>query len=694
MPYLPPPQVAYPLAYEQSQAAFVSTFLSGQSRSSSIELKRENQRLASIGSESVNPESTGLKLVDDELRSLLLALPEIEITPAMITAQAGPVKPGSRPLPKPTDPKIVPLPPRDNKTPLKGELLNVKADSQEYNAKTGIFIATGNVVMKYQKSELKADKVQVNLGTKVTIAEGNVFFVRGDQRIRGSRLEYAYGTQKGTLANAIGSINLGTLTRAEASKSPADLATGSTIISLGRDVAATEKGQDVRRLGFQSDLITLDGDRWQADNLRITNDPFSPPELELRTTKATLVPISPTQDKLEGESPTLVFDQGLTIPLPVSRVIFDKFQRSLPLLVGYDRQDRGGLFYQQDFDLISQPDLSFQISPQIFVQRGIERSGNIFDTSLFGLVAKLESILPDNQFLSGRATLSGLDFSDVSNSLRANVSYSRPVFDDHSLVAQYAFRERFFNGSLGFQDVRNSLGLNIFSPNKVLGDSGISYSYQAGGQFITADRGDTTPGAIGSLVRLQGAVALSRGFQLWRGTPLPAEKETGLKYSPEPIVPKVDAVVGLSGIYSLYSTGASQGFLSGTIGLSAVLGNFSQTFFDYTRLNLSYSQGALAGESPFFFDRIADKQTITAGILQQIYGPVRFGLQQTWNPVSGKVIDSTYSLQYDRRTYAVIVRYNPVREIGELVLRISDFNWNDRPSDVTSIDRGIERRDN
>lgn len=101
----------------------------------------------------------------------------------------------------------------------------------------------------------------------------------------------------------------------------------------------------------------------------------------------------------------------------------------------------------------------------------------------------------------------------------------------------------------------------------------------------------------------------------------------------------------------------------------------------------------MSGESPFFFDRIADRQTVTAGILQQIYGPIRLGVQQTWNPATGKVIDSSYSLEYSRRTYAVVIRYNPTREIGEILLRISDFNWNKSDSDITPVQGGIERRE-
>jgi hypothetical protein len=59
---------------------------------------------------------------------------------------------------------------------------------------------------------------------------------------------------------------------------------------------------------------------------------------------------------------------------------------------------------------------------------------------------------------------------------------------------------------------------------------------------------------------------------------------------------------------------------------------------------------------------------------------------------SGNVFDSVYSLEYARRTYAVVIRYNPNQGLGELLLRISDFNWTRPPANVTTIQNGVEQR--
>jgi hypothetical protein len=566
----------------------------------------------------------------------------------------------------------------------------VVSDRQEYDINTQVFVAEGNVVINYKKSELKADRVQLNTKTQEVVAEGNVFFTRGDQKIRGSKLTYNYGNVKGELLNASGAVDLGTLNSSEVSRSPSQ--TDSNSITLSPIGTGNSNDGQVRRLGFIAERLILDGDTWTAENLRVTNDPFSPPELQLTTSKATLTPISPTQNRLDLESPRIVFDQGFSLPLPVNSITLDRFQRFAPALVGFDRTDRGGVFYQQSFDVVTEPNLNFQLSPQLLLQRAFSSQSGFSGFDIIGVVATLSGAFDDGSSLSARASFSGLDFSRIDSLLRANASYQIPVFGNHTLLSQYAFRDRVFNGSLGFQDVNNILGATLLSPNYVLGDSQISFSYQASAQFVGAQRSDLQPSTIGSLIRVQGAAVLSRAFPLLRGEPAPAEKETGLRFSPKPIVPKLDAFLSAQGVTSFYSNGASQAVLYGTVGLAAEVGHFAKDFLDYTALSMSYTQAFASGRSPFFFDQVSDVRVLTAAIIQQIYGPFRLGIQQSWSLDSGSVFDSVYSLEYARRTYSVLVRYNPNQGLGEFLIRISDFNWTRPPSNVTNVQNGIEQR--
>lgn len=624
-------------------------------------------------------------LVTLHLQMALERLPDPDV---QRIAQVGAVKPNSLPKPKPND-KPFTTPPRPS-VGAGSELLKVNSDRQEYDLNTQVFVAEGNVLINYKKSSLKADRVQLNIATQEVVAEGNVFFRRGDQQVTGTKLTYNYADIKGELLNATGAVDLGTLVSSEVSRSPSELATSSVTISAAGTGDSAE-GQ-VRRFGFIAERLIIDGDNWTAEKLRVTNDPFSPPELEITTDRATLTPISPTQNRLDLESPRIVFDQGFSLPLPLNSITLDRFQRFAPALVGFDRRDRDGVFYQQSFDVITQPNLSLQISPQILIQRAFSSQSGFSGFDILGVVATLNSAFDNGQRLSARASLAGLDFTRIESLLRFNATYDVPVWQNHTLSTQYAFRDRVFNGSLGFQDVNNIFGTTLFSPTYILGDSQISLNYQLATQLIGALRDDIQPSAVSSLVRLQSAAVLSRTFPLLRGEPAPATREHGLRFSPKAIVPKLDAFVSVQGVNSFYSNGANQAALYGTFGLAAEVGSFAKDFFDYTSIVVSYTQAFTSGKSPFLFDRIADTRALTAGFMQQIYGPLRLGVQQSWSLDSGNLFDSVYTLEYARRTYSVMLRYNPNQGLGELMLRISDFNWTRPPDNVTNVQNGIEQR--
>jgi lipopolysaccharide export system protein LptA len=673
--------------------------------------------LNSLTDKSVNNSLNDLPIeVRSQLEQFLETFPDPDaiarqlLEPQLI-AQRGPIKVNGIPKLKPSDKPRLVLPRKDNTenvgkdvgkapqdikpvlvklSPLLRNLLKVVSDRQEYDLNTQIFVAEGNVLIRYKKSELKADRVQLNTKTQQVIAEGNVFFTRGDQKIRGSRLVYNYSDVKGELLNASGAVDLGNVVNSEVSRSPSELATNSVTLSVAGTGNASE-GQ-VRRLGFIAERLILDGEVWTAENLRVTNDPFSPPELELVTPKATLTPISPTKSILELESPRIVFDQGFSLPLPINSITLDRFQRFTPALVGFDRRDRDGAFYQQSFDVVSEPNISIQLAPQLLLQRAFSSQKGLLGFDVLGVVATLNGAFDDGQKLSARAGFSGLDFSKLDSVLRFNASHEIPIFGDFTLLSQYAFRDRVYNGSLGFQDVNNIIGSTLLSPKYMLGDSQISLNYQVAAQIIGATRDDVEPVTVGTLMRLQSAVALGRSFPLLQGQAAPATRESGLRFSPKPVTPKLDAYVNVQGVNSLYSNGATQSALFGTLGLLAEVGNFSKDFFDYTGLNLSYTQAFSSGKSPFLFDRIADNRAFTFGIIQQIYGPIRVGIQHSWSLDTGNVFDSVYSLEYARRTYAFVVRYNPTQGLGEILLRISDFNWTRPPNNVTNVENGLEIR--
>lgn len=637
-------------------------------------------------------------------------------------AQKPPQTPGQTPAQTPTPPNTV-----GGQNVTMADVIELSADRQEYDEQRRVFTGEGNVLLRFRGALLDADRVQVNIPNRIAVAEGQAALTRGEQVLRGERFEYNLVQGTGTIFNASGEVFLPTASSDFAPTLPTDVSAGvpsrpvsdritagqpvsgvSTTgginigVGVGEDAPSNAQQGTVRRLRYEAERIEFTSEGWQAQNIRITNDPFSPPELELRADQATFTRLSPLRDEIRAKRPRLVFDQGFSLPLLRSRVVLDRRERDPALLqFGYDEGDRGGLFVERSFEPISTNQVRLRLTPQFYVQRALSDS-SITDLSSYGLKARLDATLSPTTSLTGRATFTTFDPDEIDDETRASLRL-RQLIGTHTLALDYSYRDRLFNGSLGFQDVQSSLGAILISPVIPLGKTGINLSYQAGAQYINADtdRLDLldpirTNNRV-SLGRFQASAALSRGFPIWTGKPLPATATEGLRYTPSPVVPYLQVFTGLRGVLSGYTSEESQQTLTGTIGLQGQIGHFSRPFFDYTGFNISYSQTAQNGESPFLFDRVVDTSVLSLGITQQIYGPFRVGFQTSINLETDEAISTDYILEYSRRTYGVILRYNPELEIGSIGLRISDFNWNGgaQPfagSGIRSVEGGVTRQ--
>jgi hypothetical protein len=381
-------------------------------------------------------------------------------------------------------------------------------------------------------------------------------------------------------------------------------------------------------------------------------------------------------------------------------LIFDRRSRQPGILsFGYDGRDRGGLFVQRGFTIIDTPTVNFELSPQYLIQKVISSGGSEevnpsgdscgpLTPCAFGLLADLDINFSERTEFLAAASFSSLNLDNINDYLRSQITLQQKVGDlnhPHDLRLQYNYRERLFNGTLGFQTVNNSFGVIIVSPVIPLGNTGLELSYQGSIQSIYAPTdqqellNNNSEDNLVNLMRYQGAASLGRSFRLWQGEALPATPDEGLRYTSTPVLPFLELRAGMVGVSSLYSNGGSQPSISGNIGLLGQVGHFSRPFFDYTGFNLTYSTAARGDASPFLFDRFVDTETFAWGITQQIYGPLRFGIQSSFNLQSGEQISTDYYLEYSRRTFDFLIRYNPELEIGSISLRISDFNWSGNP---------------
>ena len=628
------------------------------------------------------------------------------------------------------------------------ETVEVIADRQEYDEQRQVIMAEGNVVMRFAQAVLISDRLEVNLRDRVAVAQGNVVLRRGEQVLRGEKFEYYLVQDRGKIINASGEVFQPTLGQDTSARLPTDetipdralssslaekqplvdvAATGEGIgLSLGssrdlglldsaRNIPGAKVGGTINRMRFQAETIDFDVEGWQAVNFRLTNDPFSPPELELRADTAEFEQIEPLVSELKTTKSRIVIDQNVSLPLLKNQFVFDGRPRQPSILqFGFDGDERGGLFVQRSFNLLSTEKVSWDITPQYFLQKAIfpdafgvdqDEDGGIFDPSSFGVKTQFITVFSQRTNIQAKGSLTSLDFSDLEDDLRAKFAVNQSVGNlnqPHNLSFEYNFRERLFNGSLGFQTVFSSVGGIVTSPTISLGKTGVNLKYQGSIQNINSDTDRQEfldPGQNEdriNLTRYQVAASLNKGFSLWQGKPLASTPEQGLRYTPVPIVPFLRLNTGLTGVSSFYSSGDSQKSLRANVGIQGQIGHFSRSYLDYTGFNITYFQGFLDNESPFLFDRFADERVLALGISQQIYGPIRLGVQTSLNLDENDDISTDYVLEYSRRTHNISLRYNPVLQIGSISLRISDFNFRGDPNpfdsnDVRPVVQGVSR---
>jgi hypothetical protein len=620
-------------------------------------------------------------------------------------------------------------------TPARERIVEITSDRQEYDQQRRIVTAVGNVVVRFDGAVVDADRLQVNLDNLIAVGDGNVALTRGDQVLRGERFTYNFIQDSGELKNGRGEVYIpsagtdlafnsvdtgvgGVVTaRPPSDRIRANQPTtgvnspGGVNFNLGgradaRNLPAPKQGGVVKRVRFQAERVDFYPRGWQARNVRFTNDPFSPPELELRADKVTLTREAPLVDTIKTERQRLVLDQRTTLPIPVDRQTIDRRERDVtPAIVsiGFDGDQRGGVFIERSFQPFNTEGVRFSVTPQFFAQKAITGGGNF--ASLFGLTSKLTANLSPKTRIDGSGILTSLDLGTVEDNLRASLRLRQELGDQnpHILNLEYSYRDRLYNGTLGFQTVQSSLGAVVISPRIPLGKTGFNLRYQGGAQYINAnsDRLDLLATQREnnriSLGRVQGSATVDGGIILWQGKGLPPTPTEGLRYTPNPIVPYIQAFGDVTGTNSYYSSGDNQSTVIATVGLRGQFGHFSRRAFDYTAFNVSYSQGLFSGASPFLFDRAVDNKVLNLGISQQLYGPFSLGFQTSINLDTGARTSTDYIVEYNRRTYGITLRYNPVLELGGISFRISDFNWSggtdpfSDPSEVKPVRGGVRQ---
>ena len=611
-----------------------------------------------------------------------------------------------------------PAPPTTNIAAPSGTI-ELNAEQQEFNNNTQIITANGKVVVRFNKALLQADRLRVNLKTKIAVAEGNVSLLRGKQILYGTQFEYNFEADSGSVTEARGDIYQPTLVTdlngiaKTATPTPAGekpfiepllsdrlrndqpvtsiQSTSSTGINTSdREIEyqpTLRPSGKINRFRFQADKIDFLGDRVTAEKIRITNDPFSPPELQVKADRAQFKIVNAEEDEITTSNARVTVENNLDVPISPffgDRLVLNKVGKSSnPFNIGFDGQERGGVFVENNFYPIFDPRFKLTITPQYYIQRAVTKL-NPLDSSAFGVKTNIEGNFGPDTVIQASAALSGLNFDKISDNFRGNVSVRQNlslVGYPHLLTGEAVYRQQIFNSSLGYQDVQSSLGAVLASSVIPIGNTGVNLDYQVGAQMINANTDRQSllsanrSNNLTTLNRYQLSANLNKSFRLWEGKGLPPEQKETYNYSPVPVIPYLQLNTGLRATNNNYSNGENQSSIGYNVGIQGQFGNFSKQSFDYTGFNLNYFQQFRSQESPFLFDRLVDNRILSAGINQQISGPFRLGIQSSLNLDSGQQINTDYYLEYSRRTYNVIVRYNPVLQLGSIGFRLNDFNW-------------------
>lgn len=121
---------------------------------------------------------------------------------------------------------------------------------------------------------------------------------------------------------------------------------------------------------FQAESVEFVGDRWEAKNISITNDPFSPPELQLVADTATYQKVDEFNDELVTTKTRLVIDNNVSLPVFPRTFRFGESEGIFSQVsFGFDDEEKGGLFLQRRFSLYRSAQGRWTVTPQYLLQK-------------------------------------------------------------------------------------------------------------------------------------------------------------------------------------------------------------------------------------------------------------------------------------------------------------------------------------
>lgn len=589
----------------------------------------------------------------------------------------------------------------------------IESDSQYYEG--NIFYAEGNVKVFLPNGILTADKISYDRNKKIFKAYSKLNFEKGNQFFKADYLEYNFINNKGHINNIFGILDLKTIYRDlklydylvkenNCNKSNLDLNELPTEVDLlGSDNERYKNSigsnkikfnfSEVSNWRFKSERIDLKKNKWEAEFIEFTNDPYNNPQLLIKSKKF-VGEIKDSKTKLSSKSTSINFDDKITVPIIGRRTISSNNDNPFRWGIGYETEDKDGVYLSRSFDPIElNKYFSLDMQSQLFIQRAIEGNSNAFR-------AKQSSVLSDNvkkeinfyDFFGFNSKLTGALFDgrlDVNlqsktlnpdnfyDSFSGDLSFVRNLFNfqprNNELIEDYCIKPNSlvnnnenYSLDLGFYsvfdqgDIYTSNGAKLLSTYKFISKN-LNKDYS-----LVLDYGKYKGRSLVDKYKLENldrygvSSTFSHRYKVSTSTKKLISENNN--YKPLPIEKGlfINAKIG-SGFFE-YSNGESQSILSFMMGPSYVFGSLENKFLDYTKISIFPEFIIKNGQSPFSFDDFNNDSRIKFDIKQQIFGPLIFGLQANLNINTdsskyGNLENKKVSIELSRRAYSLGLSY-------------------------------------
>ena len=491
---------------------------------------------------------------------------------------------------------------------------------------------------------------------------------------------------------------------------------------------------------YKSKKINFNRNILDSEKILFTNDTFNKPQFILESNNFT-GEIIDNKIKLISRDSKLIFDDKLKIPIG-KRTIYDD-ESSSSWGFGSDTKEKDGFYIYNNLRKLKFNDFDVKFRPYFLIQRTAEGESKVFRKKNSSMLSKrvindirysdffaLDSELDGNinSFnLNWKSSLNSFNFSRFHEAVRSKLTIKKTldlsssknnfesksnipiqkfsdmpannIFDividndlnntkknsdkiDYSNLFDIkftsAYREKVSKGYQGDSEIYfgNALSLANRKYWKKKGNStNLFLIYDLG--FFKARRKSIQEFA--DLNRNVFALKLQNKYQLWEKNKAQKNINQDYKYTPSLINEGISWHTNIQSGLFVYSDGSSQKAISLGTGPQVTIGKLKNKFLDYTKINLNGIYVLKEGESPFDFDDINKNFRLNIKVSQQIFGPLVFSYETSYDFDDEIYSLPKYRIDMKRRAYSIGTFYNKSNESIGFNLNIFNFNYKGFP---------------